>query len=103
MEPNLDRKPVNDFQAAIEALKPNATGSDAAALLDNRVSRHVCLNWRAGRRRAPQWALQLLARKIRERATHATDLANHLDAQKERPGLKAGALNLAKWRARPKP
>jgi len=74
-----------------------------AALLDNRAKRTTVLNWYAGIRQPPQWALQTLAIKIREQALPAIELAKQLDTQKERPGLKAGALNLAKWHARPKP
>ena len=95
-------KPVTQFRQAVDLLLPNATGSQVAALLGNQVSRNACCNWLAGRRQPPQWALQLLASKIREQALPAIELAKQLDTQKERLGLKAGALNLAKWRARPK-
>jgi hypothetical protein len=42
----------------------------------------------------------MLASKIRERALPALAIAAELEQTKERPGLKAGALNLAKWKAR---
>jgi hypothetical protein len=71
-----------------------------AALLEHKAERTVVLHWKAGRRQAPRWALQLLARKIREQALPALELADQLDKEKERLGLSAGALNLAKWRAR---
>jgi hypothetical protein len=100
---DLDPKPETAFSRAVNTLQPGASGHAIVALLDGKAKRTTALGWRAGRRHAPQWALQLLARKIRERSLSTLELANHLDAQKERPGLKAGALNLAKWRARKRP
>jgi hypothetical protein len=98
----LDLKPVTTFARAVEALQPGAGGRSIVKLLDGKAKRHAILNWRAGRRQAPQWALQLLARKIRERAAELATVASEAHNEKERLGLSAGALNLAKWRARPK-
>jgi hypothetical protein len=69
-------------------------------LLDNRARRCSVLDWRAGRRSAPRWALELLAGKIRAQLTEAAAIADQALQTPERPGLKSGALNLAKWRAR---
>jgi hypothetical protein len=88
------------FSDAVEALQPGASGSAIAALLNNKVDRTTVANWRAGRRSAPQWALRVLADHHRSLASKHAALADQLYAQKERPGLKAGALNLARWRAR---
>ena len=93
-------QPVTTFRQAVELLKPGATGKQAAALLDNKVSRNVACNWLAGRRQAPQWALRTLARKIRSEALPRLAIADHLDNVPERTGLKAGAKNLAAYLAR---
>jgi hypothetical protein len=96
---DFDVKPVTPFSRAVNTLQPGAGGRSIVKLLDGKAKRTAVLNWHAGRRHAPQWALQLLARKIRERSLSALELANQLDAQKERPGLSAGALNLRKYHA----
>jgi hypothetical protein len=80
-------------------LHPGASGKDAAALLDNKVSREVANHWLAGRRHAEPWALHELAAKIREQTKPLIELAAALDKIKDRPGKKAGAINLARWLA----
>ncbi len=97
---NLDLKPVTPFRRYVDALQPGASGAQTAALLDYRISRHVACNWLAGRRQPPQWAAHMLARRIQAKADELAAIAAEARAQKERPGLRAGALNLAKWRAR---
>ena len=99
MERDLDSKPVTLFRRTVDALHPGATGSQAAALLEHRISRNVACNWLAGRRQAPQWALQLLARQIQARADELTAIADDARKEKERLGLSAGALNLRKYHA----
>jgi len=103
MELDLDSQPVTPFARALNILKPGAGGSDIVKILDGRAKRTATLNWRAGRRQPPRWALQLLARKIRERALPMLSAADTLDNEKERLGLSAGALNLARWKANRKP
>lgn len=88
------------FARAINALQPGAGGHAIVKLLDGKAKRTTALGWRAGRRHAPQWALQLLARKIQDRANQLTAIASEARNEKERLGMSAGALNLAKWRAR---
>jgi len=90
---------VTLFARAIETLQPGAGGRSIAKLLDGRVSRHCALNWKAGRRQAPKWALDILAAKIRAHTTNPLAIAAELEATPERLGLKAGAINLARWRA----
>jgi len=97
---DFDLSPVTPFAAAIEHLHPGASGREVAALLDNRISRYVGCHWKAGRRQAPKWALDILAAKIQARADESAAIADRLRAAPERPGLKAGAINLARWRAR---
>ena len=90
---------VPPFRQAVNALKPGASGSQAAALLANRVSREVANHWLAGRRHAPRWALQFLASQIRERIAELATVAEIAEQTKDRPGKKAGAFNLARWLA----
>src|SRR5216684_3006504 len=94
---DLDRKAVTRFARAVEALQPGAGGRSIAKLLDGRVTRHCALNWKAGRRRAPKWALDLLAAKIRAQAATPLAIAAEIDRAKERPGMQAGAINLARY------
>jgi len=69
-------------------------------MLEGKAKRTTALDWFAGRHHAPQWALDLLARQIQDKASELAAIAHDVRQTKERPGLKAGALNLAKWRAR---
>jgi len=96
-------KPATLFAEAVEALQPGAGGRAIVKLLNGKAKRTSVLDWRSGRRQAPQWALRSLADQHRALANYHAALADQLDAQKERPGLSAGALNLAKWRARKQP
>ena len=103
MEPDLDRKPATLFHRAVTALHPGAGGRTIAKLLDSKIDRTTALSWRRGHRAPPRWALDMLADKIQTRADELAAIAAEARQEKERPGLKAGALNLAKWRARQKP
>jgi hypothetical protein len=96
---DFDLKPATPFRRAVTALKPDATGSDLVRLLEGKARRTTALGWFVGRRQAPKWTLDILARKIREQALPAIALANELDKEKERLGLSAGALNLRKYHA----
>ena len=91
---------MTPFAEGIEALQPGATGRDMVDLLDGRAKRTTALEWKSGRHRAPRWALQLLASKIRQRANQQAAIAARLDATPERPGYAAGAKNLAAYLAR---
>ena len=97
---DFDLKPVTPLFELANILRPGATGKDLVELLDGRAERTQALHWRAGRRGTPTWALQLLADKIERDARERLEQANRARQAKERPGLKAGALNLAKWKAR---
>lgn len=92
-------KPATPLFELANTLRPGATGKDLVELLDGKVERTVALHWRSGRRGTPAWALQLLADKIERDARERLERANRLRQTKERPGLKAGALNLRKYHA----
>lgn len=88
------------FAEGVETLQPGATGRDLIALLDGRANRTTALDWKAGRRHAPRWAMQLIADKIRAEINAKIIVADKLARSPDRPGLKAGAINLARYRAR---
>lgn len=90
---------VAAFRRAVDAIAPGASGTRIAALLDGKVKRTTAIEWYAGRRHAEPWALHLLARKLRAQATPQIELADYLEQIKDRPGKKAGAINLARWLA----
>src|ERR1700677_2455380 len=96
---NLDLTAVPPFRAVLDLLQPGASGAQAAALLDHRISREVANHWKAGRRHAPQWAIKLLLNKAYARARAAIVEIERLEKTPERPGLKAGARNLAAYLA----
>ena len=85
------------FELAIRALWPNATGQELVALFDGRAAVTTIANWRAGRRGIPAWAIDRLHQRIDERSAQAK---RHLQHVAPGPGLKAGAINLARYRAR---
>lgn len=99
---NSAASPLTAFPLAVRTLLPTATGSDIAALLDHRAKRTTVLQWMAGRAHAPRWALELLAAKLTARAEIDLAAARMAAGAKERPGLAAGAKNLAAWKARQK-
>jgi hypothetical protein len=90
--------PLTPFAELAYALRPGATGKDLVELLDGRAERTLTLHWRAGRVHAPMWAIELLASQLERRHERERAIVNRA-RQKERPGLSAGALNLARWRA----
>jgi hypothetical protein len=92
--------PLTAFSIAVEQLQPGATGSQIAALLDHRAKRTLVLEWKAGRCHPPAWALDLLASKLLTHGAAFTDVAERIKMIPERPGLKAGARNLAEWRVK---
>lgn len=97
---NLDAKPVTPLAQLANILKPGATGTDLVTMLDDKVERTLALHWRSGRRGTPRWALELLAAKIQARASAMQQVAESIRSVPDRPGLSAGAKNLAAWHAR---
>jgi hypothetical protein len=91
------------FAELAEVLHPGATGTDLAALLDGKAGRTVVLAWKAGRRGTPQWAIDLLREKLRQRHERERAISDKAAAAPARPGLKAGAKNLAAYLARRNP
>lgn len=91
---------MSPFRQAVDCLHPGATGRDLVELLDGRAKRNAALHWYAGRNNPPPWALQLLAAKLRASAEPLRAIARDLERIPERPGLRAGAKNLAAYLAR---
>jgi hypothetical protein len=98
--PNFDSKPVTPFAALVEVLHPGAGGRTIVKLLDGRAERTRVLHWKAGRRGTPQWAIDLLRRKLAERHAQELEVDAIAAAAPPRPGLRAGAKNLAAYNAR---
>jgi hypothetical protein len=88
--------PETAFDAALKWLFPDVSNKDIATRLQLRANRTTLANWRAGRRGIPRYALDRVRIELLQRFT---PLNHALANAKERPGLKAGAKNLAKWRA----
>ena len=88
--------PFTSFGALVEILRPGATGRDLVELLEGKAERTRALHWKAGRVGAPLWAIELLQTKIRQRHERERMI---VEAAKPGPGLKAGAINLARYRA----
>lgn len=88
------------FRRAIDALQVKTTGRDLVTLLDGRAKRTAALHWYAGRRAAPKWVLDLLAVKLRAKATKPATIAAELERLPPRLGQRAGAKNLAAYLAR---
>jgi hypothetical protein len=97
----FDSIEVPAFSLAVEQLLPGATGSQIAALLDHRTSRELANHWKAGRRTPAPWALDILERKVRDRANALQSTLERLRVAKAKPGpgKKAGTRNLLKWKA----
>jgi hypothetical protein len=98
--PNFDSLPVTAFARGVEVLHPGASGSVIAELLEHRAKRTTVLQWKAGRRQAPQWAMDMLTDKIQARADALHAEAARIRKVPERIGLKAGARNLAAYLAK---
>lgn len=92
--------PEKAFSAAIDQLYPHASGRQLISLFEGKVAHSTIVNWRAGRRGIPRWAIDRVRVELRQRFE---PLDHALEHAKERLGLKAGALNLAKWKARKQP
>lgn len=88
---------MTPFAQLVEAVHPGAGGRTIVKLLDGRAQRTTVLNWKAGRCGAPLWAIDLLKTKLRQRYERDMAIANRVTPG---PGLKAGAINLARYRQR---
>lgn len=89
--------PCTPFARVADLLKPGASGRDIAELLDGKVTRLNALHWKAGRSKPPAWAVELLRAKLQRKHEHERAIVSELEIG---PGLKAGAINLARYRAR---
>lgn len=96
MGQDFDSKGVTPFAAAIEAWRPGATGKDLVELFAGRAERTRALHWRAGRRRPPQWAIDILQARL---ADQLQERASALEVAKQaQPAIHVGRINLAKWK-----
>jgi hypothetical protein len=95
--PNFDSREATPFAELVNVLHPGATGKPLVGLLDGKARRTTALDWISGRRNAPQWAIDLLRRKLHERQALELEIA-----AKAKPGVgkQAGARNLAAYLAK---
>jgi hypothetical protein len=56
---------------------------DVAALLQGRVSIETVRSWRAGRRKAPPWAIAVLQEILRTRGRGMLEMADQLENEKK--------------------
>jgi hypothetical protein len=75
---------------ALRWLVPNADGKQLVALFDGRASRPVIANWRAGKRSAPQWAIDRINQRLKERQEKAAKI---------QPGPGRSTIGFRRWRA----
>lgn len=97
---DFDLADATHFAQLLEVLHPGATGKAIVALLDGKANRTTALAWRSGRRGTPQWVIDLLADKVRRRQEIETQIVERAKQAPPRPGRKAGAINLARYRQR---
>jgi hypothetical protein len=88
------------FELALSPFCPRGTKRQTLEqFFHGRARWQTIHSWRTGRRNPPNWALTLLAEQHQARIGFHSEIVGRLRTHKERPGLKAGAKNLAKWRA----
>ena len=56
---------LHPVEAAIRYLVPSRSRADIVALFDQRAAYQSIMNWRQGRRHLPEWARELLTKKLR--------------------------------------
>jgi hypothetical protein len=99
VQPNyLDPTGAGDVTEALRVL--GLTVCAAYRLLGNRpgASESAIKSWRVGRRRPPQWAMELLADAIQAKATELTSLESRIRAIGG-PGRYQYNGALGRWRA----
>jgi len=93
----LELTNVSAFRRAVECIKPGASGSDVAELLAGRPRRQEAIHWLSGKRKPPQWAVDLL----RQHWERRDETARAAIAERElSPGRAVNARNLAEYLAR---
>lgn len=101
----LPWKPVtNPIGRAILWLLPAPIAKhDALNLFDGRAKYGAIKAWRHGKRRPPQWAVEILERKLRERMAPGVELCEQIYSAVG-PGMAAaGTRSLNAWRAAGRP
>jgi hypothetical protein len=97
---SLPRKPCTPARKAIECLIPPPISRVALlALFDNRATIDSIKNWRYGRSRPPQWAIDILRSKLNAKAAVIAALGTKLEPSTGM-GWNKGVKTLAVWRER---
>ena len=96
----LPRKPYTAASKAIECLlPPPIPRTKLLALFQNRATIDAIKNWRYGRSKPPQWAVDLLRSKLNAKAAAIAALGTRLEPSVGM-GWNKGAKTLAVWRER---
>ncbi len=99
--PDLAWLPADLFEEALSHFYPRGSNREALErFFQNKVTYKTIHSWRTGHRNIPRWALELLAARHRDRINVHRNIITCLEITKAGPGLKAGAVNLAAWKAR---
>ena len=97
---SLPRKPHTAASKAIECLlPPPIPRTKLLALFQNRATIDAIKNWRYGRSKPPQWAVDLLRSKLNAKAAAIAALGTRLEPSVGM-GWNKGAKTLAVWRER---
>lgn len=82
----------------LAAAYPDATISELVEIFDRRASRGTISDWRSGCQSMPQWARDILRAKLATQRAQLDAIILMIEEEKA-PGKRAGARNLAIWRA----
>jgi hypothetical protein len=85
--PAYDRAAQMAFPWAPEAYPGLLRGM--VELLGGRAALRTILDWRRGRRRPPQWAVEMLQDKLRSKARSMLESVEELEAEKQERGARA--------------
>ena len=90
--------PLPPIERAIRALVPSGRYAEITALFEARVPYSYIREWRRGRSKPPQWALDLCARRL----APYVELEASVRTAPSAPGRQINARNLMAYHARKK-
>jgi hypothetical protein len=93
---DFDLRSETDLERLLQHYWPGIIGQQLVELFDNRIDRTTVANWRAGRRRMPQWAIVRLEQQIRDFERYGHELISKLAPG---PTRRANAVYLKRWQA----
>ena len=93
---DFDSRMETPLERVLQHYWPSVVGQQLVDLFDGRIDRTTVANWRAGRRRMPQWAILHLEQQIREFERYGHELISKLTPG---PTRRANAIHLKRWHA----